>query len=234
MKTILNRDETGATQFENTVFKVPQTVSALSVIGCNSIKTGDDFQEDGYIYNNGEKRKWFKSCSRFGLKRLWIRRENDLKYLHDLFFKLNSKIDNIYSQKREIIKDYKNNFKLYAKPTHKFQSTGKDYWVYDFRKEEDGKFSYGFNWITKPKNLNGQRFYELEQRGHYFGKYRFAVENYFIECVKSRLQKPTKQSIIQVQVGKFNLIFKSNTINNQTFWWEFDSFGNVGKITLTF
>lgn len=235
MKNILNRGEDGSAQVDGFKVKVPQTVSALSIIGTNTIYDGDDFQEDGYVYNNNQKRKWFRACSRFGIKRLWVGRENNLKYWYALLCKLNTKINTVRDKQRDLVKPYKNGteFKLYAKPTHKFDSYGKDYWVYDFRKDEDGKFSYGFNWITKPKNLNGQRFYELEQRVQYFGKYRFAVENYFIDCVKSKLQKPTDISFVEVSVGKFNLIFKSKTSNYEHFWWEFDSFGSVKQLNFT-
>lgn len=235
MKNILNRDSDGKAQFEGTNIKVPKTISALSIIGTNTIYDGDDFQENGYVYNNGQKRKWFRSCSRFGIKKLWVGRDNNLKYWHDLFYKLNTKIKTIRDEQRNLLKPYENKseFKLYAKPTHKFDSNGKDYWVYDFRKDENGKFSYGFNWITKPKKINGQRFYELGLRADYYGKYRFAAENYFIDCVKSKLQKPTDISFVEVNIGKFNLIFKSKTANYQYFWWEFESFGKIERLDFT-
>lgn len=60
MKTIMERNKQGKTKIEDIEFQVPRGISTLHIIDNNKIINGDNFFEDGWIYNPIKKpRKWF-------------------------------------------------------------------------------------------------------------------------------------------------------------------------------
>jgi hypothetical protein len=63
-------------------FQLSPTRTALSVVGFNKICDGDNFTEDGWVYNNGQKvRKWFVRLDADHEYRFWEPKFDNIKLL---------------------------------------------------------------------------------------------------------------------------------------------------------
>lgn len=67
----LTRKDTQA-EVDGIHFQLPDDVTALSLLGVNSVQDGDDFQKDGWVYRDGKPvRKWFIRLSCDDQERIW-------------------------------------------------------------------------------------------------------------------------------------------------------------------
>jgi hypothetical protein len=168
--------------------KIPRDRSALGMMAHNAMNHGDDFRNDGYVYDaEGIRiRKWFSGLGdRSHAKYFWHPCLKNISKIESLLHRLStrqvqtwSRLELLFKQiqsQSESTKRYgSDTWIVHAKPTHKFQSfENKDYWVFYLYNRQLGGyngrgaegFSYSSDWVVEPeiKSLPdlGQQFYDL-------------------------------------------------------------------------
>jgi len=102
---IFSRDKNGKTTVGDSIITVPKDQSFLSVMGTNAICNGDNFAEDYWVYNKGQRtRKWFKNLSdKSGV--IWPPKLNDLDKLEAKRWKWHSRNASRYIPEWKKIQD---------------------------------------------------------------------------------------------------------------------------------
>lgn len=70
---------------DNVHFKIPPNMSILNLNSCNRIQDEDDFRENGYIWYQNERRKWFINIHGH---RIWSPKLQDIPSLEALRWKV--------------------------------------------------------------------------------------------------------------------------------------------------
>jgi hypothetical protein len=152
MQTIFKRKGTkvkaGAVKFT-----VPQTQSALSIIGTNAIYDQDDFRDDNFVYRNNKKhRKWFSY--REGWNHFWEPCINELSRIENIYHKLTIRLNKSYEPTNKILEKIEKTKKGTKWIAHAKQNNDwLKYFIYKDWARHSG-LSFSFEWLdNKPKKL---------------------------------------------------------------------------------
>jgi hypothetical protein len=214
---------------------IPRDRSMLGIVGVNGLINGGEYQNDGWVYFNGERcRKWH---IKYQGVRVWEPHFNDLLYLYRLYKRTQQANQAQWQHIAKILHEIwesgpvKNNEVIaHAQPTHNFtwNKDTKPWWVFKVHRELDGYegLSFGFDWLdNKPKKLVnhylGQRLFDAERRWSSTTCARtYKARIIFYEAMKRSLPKPVMNQALVLQFGEDSFWFYVVNRGPQAVWWE--------------
>jgi hypothetical protein len=159
---------------------IPETHSALGMMSRNNMYEGDFFANNGYVYNNKNKktRKWFSYCE--GWNHFWEPCLNDVAHLEQVYHKLTLRSDKRYARLAELLQRISKTKKttnkygqkvwmVHATPSRPENQSEGQCWAYEVERSThfDNQLAFSMTWVEVPKKYRhldlGNELYHLEQ-----------------------------------------------------------------------
>lgn len=218
----IERNSEGVVNFsDGTQIQMPSSMSLLSI--GDTIVDGGKYENDGYIYLNGERvKKWLRRYTEEQIL-LWPPHVTDIKYLYPIYVKVQKRRNEAWDKVSETVKEIEatGNPIAHTKPTHKFKPLyGETWWVYRI-----SNYGFGFDWIGEPEdkvNLElGDKLYKQERRAmEWAGKYH-KVKKVLLDAIIDTLPKEIKKATMcKVQVGEHHFLFQATPNRYGVFLWN--------------
>ncbi len=220
MSVVFTRDKEGVVKTPEGTFKVPKNRSALSMFD-QMIMDGDEFNEDGWVYKNGEKyRKWFVTLQGTNYwdkpAKVWEPRlfdQNQIKILEKKRYKIA-----IWMQKQnaiygDIIREVweRGKFSGLRKST-----SGKEGWVVfrDYREEDRPVISW--NWEEKPSAIIDQElcnlYCSMEKRIRECGR-RLEVANLGFFNLINNIYSKNSKTVLDLEINYRRYLFQKLSVD---------------------
>lgn len=223
MHISIRRNAEGEVTTGASAFKVPKNRSFLSVLGNNPAAHGDEFREDGWVYNDGKKvRKWFISLKDGYPRHIWEPKLDDVITLEAKYQKVHSKLKEFWANEyKQAYEEMKKAKIAHAKPTHKFSPAydGVNWWLYKvsfyggaYNERDDS--SVRWDWVHEPEepiNLEiGQRYYDISRKNMrwcgYLGRFKAALEESIIRFLQKNA-KPEDGKVVDLVINGRRYIY---------------------------
>lgn len=212
---------------------LPKNRLALGIFAVNVVNDGDDFRDDGYVYQGGKRvRKWFVSRGR-GSKYFWEPCLNDIAHLETVLFRLKSRGDSywkeaqrLFAQAKKVVKPKHEAWVFHVRPPKSHcEYVGNETGWLQIRCNEDRFFSglsYSWRWLddeapTKPLHVKwGQKFYEIFRKAETQFIRASLVRSYLLEAIQRDIQKKHPGAKLELRIFKY-------TINGREYWLREES-----------
>ena len=214
-----------------------QEQDPIYMLGANVLQDGDEFRDDGWVYNNERRcRKWFGNLNAQGIRaRIWepklkclemleAKRWKGVQYLKGYYKgEWNAAYEAITSLGGEKIVDN-------CQITHKHKSD-KEWWLYKFSLTKspftlNDTYAWTFDWVDKPEHPIhlelGQKFYEVDQHSRTIAKRKGIFLEAFNVAMNDWLREHNELRAIPGKTLKVN-------INGRSYWFHPEPWGDDYK-----
>ncbi len=218
---ILERNAEGVTKMGPITFNVPNNRSALSMMDQN-INHGDDFNSDGWIYNNNQKlRKWFVTLSGTSCwtkpAKVWEQRftKEEIPKLEQKYHNIQQWVQNkIYSTHDKMVAD--------LLPKCPFCAIHRNRW-FTFEIYKDKYISYGTASEKEAQEYKldqeaGDYYLRIEKRMRECQRRLMVVELGFLQAICNAYYEP---KILDLTINNRRYVLIQNTKEHREFDYEF-------------